>query len=506
MRISWIPFSLLAFACHGYYEYPSPDEGISVEMMSHSFNSPFQYDSSASNWYLSGATIPVKNYRSSVIMNPHILNRHGFLLNTKALKSRNFDATFMVHMDNGGVGRPTETPPAPRDQTFAIWFTEQNISAAVNRALSSNLQTESPDYQSALSSSNIDILTGIPKRFKGVGIVLTLSDSRGEGIPSVSIIESDGRSDINLSSQIPSSNSVPLLANSQSKTTSLVHQLVYLRMRIKVRPDSIALYIQDRADWRLVKEIRTTNIPVASYFGMTAFTGTNVANASPYRVRITSVHLKTFDLNALNTEDNASVLRLFTDQGIRIEDLVSDSAFATTYTQTEILKKLLKVVDGYIKYSGPVLKNFDTTISSTLMAKLTDLEGEINVLSRETKMTFQKSATKSSANGGGAEKTELVTQVKSIHEALKRSQADKIEVLSQIKSTADGQETGNSIDRHVGYYERQMDTRNRELNEAIDAENRFTLVLFLIVFVSALAMGIMLYMRLNAYAEKAHLF
>jgi hypothetical protein len=503
MRISWIPFSVLALACYAYYDVPNPDEGISVEMMSHSFSSPFQYDSSSANWYLAGATIPVKNYRSSVILNPHILNRHGYLMNKKLLKSRNFDATFMVHMDNGGI-RSNQNQSPPRDQTFSIWFTEQDMSTMVESALTRDLQSDSPDYKKVLTSARMDVMTGISARFKGVGIVITPTNSRGEAIPTVYIVESNGRNDVIGSAMFPSPSGTPLFPETSS-TASLVHQLVYIRMRIKIRPDSIGLYMQDRADWRVVKEIKTTNIPSLNgggYFGITAFTGSSVPTdqVTPYRVRITSAHIKTFDLNALNTEENASVLKLFTDQGLSISDLVSDSAFATTYSQTMVLTKLMRVVDGYIKQSAPVLKSFEKTISQTLMDKMNDLDGQVNVLSRETKLAFKDRP----SNGGAG--TELLSQVKSIHDALKKSHDTKLDVLEKIKSTATIEDTGSSIDRHVGYYERQMDSRNRELNEAIESQNRFTLILFLIVFVSALVMGIVFYIRLNAYAKKAHLF
>jgi hypothetical protein len=503
MRSAWIPFSLLAFACYGYYDLPNSDEGVSVEMMSHSFNSPFHYDSSSANWFLAGATIPVKNYRSSVILNPHIINRHGYLMNTKILKSRNFDVTFMLHMDNGGGVRSNQTFSPPRDQTFSIWFTEQDMSSVVESALSKNLQSDSPDYKKSLVSSRIDVMTGISARFKGVGIVITPTNARGESIPTVSVIDSNGRNDIIGASMFPSPSGTPLFPDSTS--ASLVHQLVYMRMKIKIRPDSIGLYMQDKADWRLVKELKTDNIPAMNgggFFGVTSFTGSSVSATNtiiPYRIRITSVHIKTFDLNALNTEDNDAVLKLFRDQELSISDLVSESAFATTYSQTVVLKKLMKVVEGYIKQSAPALKSFESTISQMLLDKMNDLEGQLNVLSRETKLAFKE-------RGNVGSKDEIFSQVRSIHDALKQSQADKLDVLSQIKSTANVEDHGNSIDRHVGYYERQIDSRNRELNDAIESENRFTLILFLVVFVSALVMGVVLYIRLNAYAQKAHLF
>jgi len=276
---------------------------------------------------------------------------------------------------------------------------------------------------------------------------------------------------------------------------------------VKVRQNTIGVYAQERADWKLVTELTSDYVPSpksgGGYFGLTSFTG-STEGTTPYRIRITSLHLKSYDLNALNSEDNAAVIRMFTEQGLSVKDLLSDESFATKQAQTMVLRKLMNVIETYIKQTVPSLKSFESTIT-TLQTKFNQVDTEVIDLSRETKLTFEKRSKKSGAgNPDGV--SDLLSQVKSIHAALNQAQSEKVHVLSSIKYKASRDDAGAGVERHVGYYQRQMDSRHSELNEAIESQNRFTLILFMVVFLAALVMGVVLYIRLNAYARKAHIF
>jgi len=509
MQFAWITFSILPFLSNGSYGREK-EEGASIEMMSHSFNSPFQYDPSASNWFMTGSTIPIRSYRSSLILNPHILNRHGYLLNTRPLASNEFETTMTLHLDNGST-KPTGAP-IPRDQYFSIWFTSSDLSKEVNAVLSANLKDNVPNYVDIFNRSGFDPLTGLPSKFQGIGVIVkgSFDDQRTDSGPGVAIVAGDGRSMTN----VRSARFSPLLADISGTTggytdpaTYRMHQLVYIRLRVKVRQNTVSVFVQERADWKLVSELTSEFVPSpksgGGYFGLTSFTG-STEGAIPYRVRLTSLHLKSHDLKALNSQDNAAVVRMFTDHGLSIDDLLSDDSFATKEAQTMVLKKLMNVIDSYIKQTVPSLKSFESTIT-TLQTKFNQVDSDVVDLSRETKLTFEKNKEKG-AKGDRAGITDLLSQVKSIHAALNQAQSEKVNVLSTIKYKASRDDGGAGVERHVGYYQRQMHSRHSELNEAIDSQNRFTLILFMVVFLAALVMGVVLYMRLNAYARKAHLF
>ena len=508
MRIAWIPFGVLLLI-ESAVSFTDNDEGVSVELISHSFNSPFQYDPSSSNWFMSGATIPIKSYRSSLILNPHILRRHGYLLNTRPLLSDTFDITLTLHLDNGS-NKPTGSP-IPKDQFYSVWFSAADLSKEVQNVLKNQLKKDSPNYIDILDRSGFDPLTGLPRKYRGIGVMVktVFHDKRPEAGPGVAIVTSDGRSNLN-----PHSARFAQLLPDMTGTggysdpaTYRMHQLVYIRMKIKVYQNTIGVYIQERADWKLVSETKSDLIPSprsgGGYFGMTSFTGTT-EGSTPYRVRFTSLHVKSYDLNALNTEDNGTVVKMFTDQGLSIADLLSDDSFATKHSQTLVLRKLMNVIDSYIKQTVPSLKSFESTIS-TLQTKFNQIDSDIIDLSRETRLTFEKrSASSKERDTSGL--TELLSQVKSIRTALNQAQSEKVHILSTIKYKTNRDDAGKGVERQVGYYQRQMDSRHSELNEAFDSQNRFTLILFLVVFLAALVMGVIFYIRLNAYARKAHIF
>ena len=510
MRIAWITFSilpLLSLGSHGREK----EEGASVEMMSHSFNSPFQYDPSAANWFMSGSTIPIKSYRSSLILNPHILNRHGYLLNTRPLATNEFDLTMTLHLDNGST-KPTGSP-IPRDQYFGIWFSSTDLSKQVKDVLSSNLKHDAPNYIEIFNKAGFDPLTGLPSKFQGVGVIIKAShdDQRNDSGPGVAIVSANGQSVTGVRSVRYS----PLLSDLSGSSggytdpaTYRMHQLVYLRLRVEVRQNKVGVYVQDRAEWKLVSELTSDFVPSpktgGGYFGLTSFTG-STEGSTPYRVRFTSLHLKSYDLNALNTEDNSSVVNMFSEQGLSISDLLSDESFATKRSQTMVLRKLMNVIDSYIKQTVPTLKSFESTIG-TLQTRFNQIDSDVIDLSRETKLTFEKRSKNSKSGDHAAGVSDLLSQVKSIHAALNQAQTEKVHVLSNIKHKASREDAGVGVERHVGYYQRQMDSRHSELNEAIESQNRFTLILFLVVFLAALVMGVVLYIRLNAYARKAHIF
>ena len=502
MRIGLIPFWILPLLSEGTYSNEG-EEGISVELVGHSFNSPFRYDASSSNWFMSGSTIPIKSYRSSLILNPHILKRHGYLLNTRPVTSNDFDVTMTLHLDNGST-KPTDTP-IPADQYFSMWFTATDLSKVVQSALSSNIKPDTPNYIEIFNKVGFDTLTGLPKRFKGVGVMIRTSQAG----PSVAIVESNERAELNPTAAKFS----PLLTDVSGTTggysdsaTYRMHQLVYIRLKVKVYQNTIGVYVQERADWKLVLEFKSEAVPGIGYFGLTSFTG-STEGSTPYRVRFTSLHLKSYDLNALNNEDNASVVKMFADSGLSIADLLSDESLATKHSQTMVLRKLMNVIETYVKQTVPSLQSFESTIGA-LQTKFNEVDSEIIDLSRETKLTFDKRSKnpKNEDSDQGTAAEELLSQVKSIHAALNQAHSEKINVLSDIKYKANRDDGGTGVERHVGYYHRQMDTRHIELNEAIDSQNRFTLILFLVVFLAALVMGIIFYIRLNAYARKAHIF
>ena len=463
-------------AAWGDYDWENPTEHISVEVMSQSFASPFVYDASYLNWYVTGSTMPVRQGRTGLIMNPALSGRQGIMWNKKPLASNNFDATLTLHVEEDRVNTSSR---APTDQQIAFWFSGTNVSAQVATALKS-VEASNPNWGPVLTRGGIDPVSVIPQKFEGVGAILSLVNSAGEKVPTVTLVAGGGAKE-----------SAPLLAKSS--------HLMYLRIKLKIRPDSISLWFQDRMDWRSIVELKTTQAPKRGFIGITSSSGKAPAQegVAAVKVRVSALHVKSFDLTALNSEENQVVSALFEKEGLSVDKILSDDSYATAADQTDMLERLSRVLDSHMSTHVPSLSRYQDTIGK-LQKEISDLDSFIATLTQEARLTF--------ASSKGASLGSLMGEVRSIHSALNQAETDRDKLLQNVLNQRDDDGHHRSVERHLGHFTRTLNSRGTELNAAIESQNRFTLILFLVVFAAAAAMGFAFYVKLNRYGQKAHLF
>jgi hypothetical protein len=127
------------------------------------------------------------------------------------------------------------------------------------------------------------------------------------------------------------------------------------------------------------------------------------------------------------------------------------------------------------------------------------MDGFLVSLTKESKYTFSGIKSRNVVSLG--------SQVKSIHDALSQIEKDREELVRSAREVeALSDHSSHNMDRHLSYYERQLNSRGTELNEMLEQQNKTTLILFLIVFSTAVVMGIIFFYKLRSYAEKAHSF
>ncbi len=488
MRIEVFLFQLSIVATHGWIEMDNDDlsgSAVSVEVMSHSFGSPFRYDPSFLNWYISGSTVQTRMYRLGLIMNPGISDRHGFLWNKELLKTNEFDFNMMLSFDDFG-NQKTASEVYARDQRLGIFFSSQNVSALIEKAAKS---AASADWSSPLRSQGIDVDLGVPlfqrRSFKGIGVVISpVDETSGILSPTVTLICGDSRRAGSLT---------------ENKAEMSSTKLSFLRLKIRVRSDSVSVMYQDYADWRTVVELNSLKgVPTNGFIGISSYTGSSGPNKKPFRARISSLHLKSHILEAVAESDD-----IFSRNGLSISQLIDGSTYADSVAQTNVMRKLSNILLAYMESTTPVYNQFRQQIS-TLQKNITEMDAFVSSLTQEAKFAFQQ--TKKPSDGRKGVEA-LASQVKSIHSALDEIEKDRTDILRQVEYAHEEEEYSRyGVDRHLGYYGERISVRGEEIDQLIQQENRFTLILFLIVVMTAFGMGLAFYYRLRKYAEKAHAF
>jgi uncharacterized protein YoxC len=387
-----------------------------------------------------------------------------------------------LHIDSdpsrSSASSPTSTAARtgmPSDQRIGLWYSATNMTKTV-REIVRTVPAGNPNWKESFSKQGLDHELGIPVKFEGVGFFLSPTNPKGEKSPTVTLVTSNGKE-------------TPVNLFNTDRTSTMV----YLRLRLKVRPDSISLWFQESMEWRQVCEAKV-RVPKSGYMGLTSFSG-STEETLPYRIRVSSLHIKSFDLNALNTPDNQLVTSMFEKYGLPIEELLADSSYADPISQTKTMSKLSNVLNYYMSVEIPALKRYQTTFEK-LQKEVVGLEEFVTNLTREARYTFNKVDSKEAV-------AKMMEEVKGIHSSLSQAQQDGSSLLQDVLKE---QDEGSSEARHSSYYQRQLQTRGEELNVAIEAQNRFTLIMFLVVAGAALVMGFSFYIKLKKYAEKAHMF
>jgi hypothetical protein len=335
-----------------------------------------------------------------------------------------------------------------------------------------------------MRNNGFDPETGGPLEFEGIRVAVSLIEGGDRRRPSVTLTVGDEKkSDFLLSS-----------------ADEYKGRLTYLRVRLSVRENSVSFLVQERGEWTsklVISEIGSGIIPSEGYVGVTSFSGVKSMGRVSSQIRIASLHVKSYDLTALNTSENKEVLALFASEKLNLETLLNDESYKDQMSQTEVVVKLSKILYKYMKSTIPDLALFRNNITA-LQKDLVALEGFVSTLTTEARYTFSQS-------GGASKISALMSDIRSIHATISEADSHRESLVNGISKVRDAAPAFDP-NRHLSHYERQATERNAELASTIALNNRMSLVLFFILVTVALAMGILFYRKLNKYARKAHIF
>lgn len=460
---------------------------------------------------MSGSTIPVKRSRSSMILNPPIRQRFGFLFNKQRFMSNNFDITVLLHLERPPDEMATSSAEEPPlDQTFAIWFsTKVDVAAHLKSHTKASLQMKDrpsayrrSEFYEVLKAADFDSFTVMPRMFSGAAAVISATDWNHKRELTATLVDGIGNTKIEGLRSFPvgDGGSGHLFDDSKKGTGSLKkYALSYMRLKFSVRPDSLVISILDGIEWReIVKKTGTISISNSGgYIGMTSFTGNAVG--APYGIRISSFRVTSFDLQSLAADPSNAAVQMFAREGLLIANLISEDYFGKARDQVDVLLKLEKIIDKFRKDSVQSLSLLNKQVLM-FQGSTTKISAEVATLNSEVRTVFKKTGNKS------RDMSALVSEVQSIQQVLTTSRNDQEELLRHVKTKKRLLEKTVGAERHVNYLERKIQYQTDELNEVLETHTNTTLILLLIVVGGTLFVGVFFYLKLNAYAKKAHTF
>ena len=458
-----------------------------IEMVGHTFKSPVTFDNGLSSWFLSGASMALDK---SVQITPPIIRKHGFMFHTGEVETSHFITTLELDV------APVVSASAydlPGDQSFAFWFTTQNVSDALAKFASSNDQA---DWSPGLSAAGFGMNGVIPPSFSGLGVVFT---SKGH----VSVVSSDGSRPATAFNQMdPSINTV--------KDFNFRKPGVKLTLSFNRNRQSFSMYLSDNDGQRSQLAVTSEHIPSKGYLGMTAFSG---SSGKPDRWSIRSMRSINLDMKAGTGEDSkkselGDLEAKLEKKNLHIDDLIinSDEAAEDAHwiedpeNQIKDVHKAISIVSEYLSDTRYRDQSLIRSMSD-LQSRADALEELINELRVEMKYTFIEHGAGDSGSGAG-----LMNEVRGLKELIKAHSDDNkaiAELKDKIKlmSTA-GEENGQVADDEDPELYKKLLHANDEL-EAEVVNINFTANLAIGVFgLVVLVLGLLLYVKMRQYEKK----
>lgn len=442
----------------------------SVLMRHHSFSPPLQFEEELDDWFLTGASLVQRN---EVLMHPGMPGKHGFLFSKEPLLTDNFEVIVQFKLQGDG--------PASKDQSFAFFFVEGNVSAGFD---------EKKVIQAASWADGLEelgfTLSGFFKRFKGFGAVLSTMNGAGKDKPVVSYIDSDGMTDLKYGVDVPTK---------EAKGLDFRNTLNSASLRIRVTPDKIEGEMKQSPSlsWNQVFSIeRNDNTDISptlgAYMGFTAWSGTG---EQADRLSITKLEV----LNHDETSIGENVQEISSETQMALQDAVADDKrhLEDQIAQREQISKLIKMLsDSHEKSQSEESKMFQDL--EKLNVRVTTMGDGCKEVVKEVDLLMKSSDPKAHV---GAMVQEIVGLRRIF---VKDSQVHKTKVDTVQKKVSEIKETKSGSSGEATLTE--LAQKSKELEEVVQKQTSAMSYMLMIIFIAVALMGYLVYGRLNYYEKK----
>jgi len=329
----------------------------------HSFSVPLTFDEFLNDWGVSGASLVE---RERLLLHPSVPERAGFVWNKAPLLTNDFEATLHFRV----VG-PKGMEKAVSDQSLAIWYVYDNVTAGYNET--SLIRANS--WKAGLEEFGMT-LSGAKAKFNGVGAILSMADTQS-GTPkaSVSGIWNDGDRELSYGKDVPTSN---------AKAIEFRNTMNAAQFKLRVTPTSIEGHLKQSPSlsWTECFKIDRTSSPVKAggYLGFSAWSG----SASPEKVS----DLVSFSKLEVYNYDQTVVAEEMKDVSKDIQEafreMLTDENrhFVDQKTQSDHLNRLTRMLHQHVDTSKPADDKMFQELSG-LQQRVGKLDEDCKTLTKE---------------------------------------------------------------------------------------------------------------------------
>lgn len=308
-----------------------------VFMPHHSFHVPLVYQDVLKDWQASGASV-VESQR--LLLHPSIAERLGYFWSTQPLLTNDFEATVSFR-----VTGPKEVLNVATDQSFALWYVYENVSAGYNETQ----LIKASSWADGLLESSMG-LSGSKSKFQGFGAVFSTTDSKKTPKAVVSGIWNDGDRDFTsgVGKDVPTAD---------AKAIDFRNTMNAAQFRLRVTPTSIIGYLKQTPSlsWNECFNLDRKHDPVKTggYIGFSAWSGTKSPSAASDMVAITQFDVYNFDSTTIGESMMGDVSKEIEDT---YRQMLTDENrhFTDQKLQTEHINRLIRMINQHVSDSKPL--------------------------------------------------------------------------------------------------------------------------------------------------------
>lgn len=444
------------------------DSDKKVALPHHSFAVPLAYEEFLGDWAVSGASLAE---RERLLLHPSVSERAAFVWSKQPLKTNDFEAT--VHLRVVG---PKGLEKAPVDQSFAVWYVEENVTAGYNDTDLIKAAT----WKIGMEEKGMT-LSGAKAKFKGFGAVLSITDGKASPKSVISGIWNDGDRELKYGSDVPASN---------AKAIDFRNTMNAAQLRIRVTPTSIVGFFKQSPSlsWNECFNIDRSKEPLkpGGYIGFSAWSGTPGAEVVPDMVSIMQLEMYNFDTTSIGEE----MKDVSKDIQEAYREMLTDEHrhFHDQKSQTEHIERLTTMLKQHAEANKPADEKLFQDLEG-LQGRMGKLDEDCKTLTKELQVVV---------GGEGVGLSDHIIGLRRLFVKDSVQHKDKLEMVQKKMSDVK--------QKHIEASNPETFTKviadSEKLQKTAVASSFQTLWMLLAIVVAIAIIGGLMYNRMHYYERK----
>mmetsp|Transcript_77835 Transcript_77835/g.200399 ORF Transcript_77835/g.200399 Transcript_77835/m.200399 type:complete len:488 (+) Transcript_77835:69-1532(+) len=454
------------------------DEKKKVLMPGHSFQQPLEYTSLLDAWAVSGASLLE---RDRLLMHPGVLERAGFAFNKGALLTNNFE--IIVHFKVMG---DKDADHVPHDQSFAVWYVRENVSAVYNETK----VIQAGSWKTGLEQQGMS-LSGMLGKFNGFGTVLSMKDAHKKAHPSISFISNDGSRELQFGRDVPQQG---------AKVLDFRNTLNAAQLRIRVQPTSIEAHLKQSPSlsWNECFHIDATDNPTkpGGFIGLSAWSGTAESGASSDLLAVVQVDVINYDDTSLGEE--------MKDVSAQIQDayreMLTDEHrhFVDQKSQGDHLTRLVTMLEEHLDTTKPQDEKLFRALE-VLEERVEDFAEDCKVLTAEVRMLLGKSDKRRRQSQGV---TSLKKEMFRLRELLQKGGASSMQKLEAVHKLTHDVKSAKASQSGSPELISLLSKQTETLGQTVSSRGTQMTWMMLVLLAAIIGIGLLMWNRMHYYEKK----